>query len=202
MSDVRDLIDAEGLDPDEEGRLQRVHELLVEAGPPAELPPAPVTPGSPPAGEIVPFPIKRRPTVLVLVAAAVAAAAFGAGYLIGHSKAKTAPFAAGHVVSMKPTHAGASGLAVLKLAKPDSVGNWAMLMTVSGLPQQPQRAAYYELWLTRNGAAVAPCGAFRVHGSTTTVRFTVPYKLSRFDGWVVTIQQPGRESPGPAVLTT
>ena len=40
MSDFKDLIDADGLDPEEEARLRHVHELLVQAGPPPDLPPA------------------------------------------------------------------------------------------------------------------------------------------------------------------
>ena len=40
MSDFRDIIDTEGLNPDEEARLRRVHELLVRAGPPPDLPPS------------------------------------------------------------------------------------------------------------------------------------------------------------------
>ena len=34
MSDFRDIVDVESLDPLEEARLRRVHELLVQAGPP------------------------------------------------------------------------------------------------------------------------------------------------------------------------
>ena len=77
-----------------------------------------------------------------------------------------------------------------------------MEMTVTGLPEQPQRAAYYELWLTKNGKPTLPCGTFRVHGKTTTVRFTVPYSLKGVDGWVVTAHQPGEAEPGKVVLTT
>ena len=40
MSDFRDIVGTEGLDPDEEARLRRVHDLLVQAGPPPDLPPA------------------------------------------------------------------------------------------------------------------------------------------------------------------
>ncbi len=201
MTDFRDLVDVEGMEPEEEARLRRVHELLLEAGPPAELPPALTTPGAPPHGEIVPFPVKRRPLALVLVAAAIAAAAFGGGYLAGHSK-KSASFTAARVVQMRPEATGGAGFAVLKVAAEDKGGNWPMEMTVRGLPAQRQRAAYYELWLTKDGTPTAPCGTFRVHGSATTVRLSVPYPLRRFDGWVVTRQTPGGREPGPVVLTT
>jgi hypothetical protein len=203
MSDLRDLIDVEGLDPDEERRLQRVHELLLQAGPPAELPPE-LTGPSTPSAEIVQFPLLpgRRWAVGALIAATVAVAAFGGGYLFGHSKSKPSAFAAVNVEEMHAPQAGVAGFAVLRIAHGDSVGNWPMQITVSGLPQQRQRAAYYELWLTKHGKPVAPCGTFRVHGKTTTVRFTVPYQLKHYDGWVVTKDRPGEPEPGRVVLTT
>ena len=79
---------------------------------------------------------------------------------------------------------------MINIAEKDSVGNWPMQVEVSGLPEQSSHAAYYELWLTHNGKAVAPCGSFRVHGKTTRVRLSVPYPLKNFDGWVVTSQPP------------
>ena len=72
-----------------------------------------------------------------------------------------------------------------------------MLVEVSGLPEQTNQAAYYELWLTHNGKAVAPCGSFRVHGKTTRVRLSVPYSLKSFDGWVVTAQPPDAQRARP-----
>jgi len=93
-------------------------------------------------------------------------------------------------------------LAVLKLAGQDSVGNWPMEMAVTGLPKQAARGAYYELWLTKGGKPLVPCGTFRVHGKTTTVRFSVPYELSRYDGWIVTAVRPHEADPGRVVLTT
>jgi hypothetical protein len=77
-----------------------------------------------------------------------------------------------------------------------------MQVEVSGLPQQSNRVAYYELWLTRNGKAVAPCGSFRVNAKTTRVRLSVSYQLTKFDGWVVTSQTGKRDGLGPVVLTT
>jgi hypothetical protein len=202
MTDLRDIIDFDDLDPDERARLERVHELLLEAGPPVELPPALEQPVGTPEAEVIAFPLlpKRRVGASVLLAAAVAAAALVGGYAWGHSKAKPAPLAAAHIVSM---HGKAGSLAVLKVAKDDSVGNWPMEMSVSGLPEQTQRAAYYELWLTQKGGRpMLPCGTFRVHGKTTTMRFTVPYSLKQASGWVVTRQTPGGAEPGPVVLTT
>jgi hypothetical protein len=204
MTDFRDLIDVDNLDPAEAERLRRVHDLLLQAGPPAELPPELASPGQPPSAEILQFPSlpKRRWGVAVLVAAAVAFAAFGGGYLFGNSKAKPSAFSTEKVVEMHPPQAGVPGLAVLNVGAHDSVGNWPMEVTVQGLPEQKQRAAYYELWLQRTGAGDLPCGVFRVHGKTTTVRLSVPYSFKHARGWIVTKQAPGVAEPGPVVLTT
>ena len=77
-----------------------------------------------------------------------------------------------------------------------------MELLVSGLPTQKNRQAYYELWLSRNGKPVAPCGSFRVNPKNTTVRLSVPYHFSHFDGWVVTAQSAHDTTIGPIVLRT
>lgn len=202
--DLRDLIDTGDLDPIEEDRLRRVHDLLMQAGPPAELPPALANPGEPPSAEIVQFPSlpKRRWAVAAVAAAAVAVAAFGGGYLFGHSKARPASFNAERVVEMTSPQQGVAGLAVLRVERADAAHNWPMELTVQGLPEQPQRQAYYELWLTKGGKPILVCATFRVHGKSTTVRVSVPYSLKGFDGWVVTSHTPGQAEPGPVVLTT
>jgi Anti-sigma-K factor rskA len=194
-----ELVGGGDLTPEEEARLRRVHELLVQAGPPPDLPPELERPTRPPTAEILQFPLlpKRRWALLAVAAAAVLLVVFAGGYLVGH--AKPTSFSAQRVV---PMHGG-SALAVLQLGRSDSVGNWPMLLEVNGLPQQRNPGAYYELWLTKNGKPIAPCGAFRVAKRTTTVRLSVPYALRGFDGWVVTRQPPrdhGR--PGPVVLST
>ncbi len=201
MTDFHDLIDTAGLDPEEEARLRRTHALLVEAGPPPDLPPALETPPTESAdAEIVQFPLlpKRRWALAAVAAATLALLTFIGGYFYGNSKSKPSVFATRHVVAM---HGRGEANAVLRIATADSVGNWPMEMTVGGLPKQQSRSAYYELWLTKNGKAVAPCGTFRVHGKKTTVRFTVPYDLEHYDGWIVTSQQGDETPPGPVVLT-
>jgi len=40
VTEFRELIDPNDLSPEEEARLRRVHELLQQAGPPPDLPPA------------------------------------------------------------------------------------------------------------------------------------------------------------------
>jgi hypothetical protein len=201
MNEFNDIVDTTGLSPEEAERLRRVHELLVEAGPPADLPPALEQPADPAEGaQVVDFPLlpPRRWAVAAVAAAALAAVALGGGYLFGHAHAKTASFAAWRVVPMQ----GHGSLAVLRIGNHDKAGNWPMELLVSGLPTQPNREAYYELWLTRNGKPIAPCGSFRVNAQSTTVRLSVPYRFSRYDGWVVTAQPPNDRSIGPVVLRT
>ena len=201
MTDFNDLVDTSGLDPDEEARLRRAHAMLLQAGPPPDLPPALEAPPTQPAeAEIVQFPLlpKRRWALAAVAAATLALLTFIGGYFYGNSKSKPAAFTTSHVVAM---HGAGQADAVLRISSADSVGNWPMEMTVERLPEQRSRGAYYELWLTKNGKAVAPCGTFRVHGRKTTVRFTVPYDLKHYDGWIVTTQKGDNLPPGPTVLT-
>jgi len=142
----------------------------------------------------------RRRAGLALALAATLAAFVG-GYSFGHSKGKPSAFTSIRTVAMHGPSGGASH-GVINIAEKDSVGNWPMLLEVSGLPQQAKPSSYYELWLTHNGKAVAPCGSFRVNANTTRVRLSVPYALKNFDGWVVTTQDPDRNGLGSVVLTT
>ena len=201
-----DLVGTEGLSRDEEATLRRMHELLVEAGPPPDLSPdltlapVPTEEADPPE---VAFLLRRRRGRALVIALAATLAAFVGGYAFGHSKGKPAAFTSVRTVAMHGSAGAASSHGVIQIAEKDSVGNWPMLVEVSGLPEQTSHAAYYELWLTHNGKAVVPCGSFRVHGKTTRVRLSVPYSLKSFDGWVVTAQPSGRQDGlGPVVLTT
>jgi hypothetical protein len=200
MTDFLALVDTSGLAPAEEARLRRVHDLLVQAGPPPDLPPALLAPPlNAPEAAILQFPLlpRRRLALIAVAAAAAAVVVFGGGYLLGHSKSKPTAFKTVHVVSM---HGPGNALAVLRISAADSVGNWAMQVQVSGLPIQQQRSAFYELWLTRNGKAIAPCGTFRVHGKKTNLHFTVSYEFKKFDGWIVTAQPDVKRKVGPVVL--
>jgi hypothetical protein len=184
--DFDELVAAEELDPRERERLERVHDLLVQAGPPPELPPSLREPPAP-AGTWHAFPQRRR-GALILLAAAVSAAAFGAGYLVGGRHHGTG-FSSQAAIPMHGTSASPRAQASLLIAKRDASGNWPMLLSVSGLPQLPA-GGYYELYLTKHGRPAAACGVFRVHGGTTTVRLNAPYSLKSFDGWVVTRHVP------------
>ena len=197
-----DLIGADGLTAEDEARLRRVHELLVAAGPPPDLspsleaPPVPSEEADPPE---VAYLFRRRRGLVAALVLAAAIAAFAGGYAFGHNKAKPEAFSSVHTVTM---HGDAGSRGLIRIAAPDRVGNWPMEVEVSGLPEQTDRKAYYELWLTRDGKTIAPCGSFRVHGKTTSVRLTVPYVLRSFDGWVVTSQPAHAREPCNVVLTT
>jgi len=185
----------------ERERLRSVHDLLVAAGPPPELSPALAEPPEVGGATVSLFPRRRR-TTLLLIAAALAAAAFGGGYFAGgHGRGSRSAFESVGAVQMHGTDAAPNALATIELGDVDRAGNWPMLVTVQGLPQL-ERGAYYELYLTRHGRIAAPCGTFTVHPGTTKVRLNAPYKLSRYDGWVVTKHVAGRPESSQALLTT
>jgi hypothetical protein len=163
------------LEPGERTRLQRVHELLLAAGPPPELPPELAEPPAEPRAQVIPFPRRYR-AAAIGVAAAVAVALFGIGYGIGHGTTRDEAF------TVPMTGRGATGELVV-FAK-DAAGNWPMELTVRGLPAlSPGRS--YELWLTKGGRPVEPCGSFAVAGTETEVPLNAPYVLRDYDGWIV-----------------
>ena len=79
--EFRELV-GDDLTPEERARLERVHELLVAAGPPPELPPALAEP----PGESRPSPMglpRRRAGAILALAAAIALVAFIGGFVAG-----------------------------------------------------------------------------------------------------------------------
>ena len=196
--EFEDLVGSD-LPAEERERLRRAHDLLVAAGPLPELPPELEHRVEPAPAEVVSIFMRRRAAVVGILAAALAALAFGGGFLIGHSH--RAGFAAAFTVRMHGTPAAPNALGSIQIGKHDNDGNWPMVVKVSSLAKLPPHA-YYTLWLTKQGKPVAPCGTFRAHGARTSLTFTVAYPLKRFDGWVVTRQNPGHDKPGPVVLTT
>lgn len=168
-----DLVGAD-LPPGERERLRRVHDLLVAAGPPPEMP---ELLASPPVRAL-----RRRRVTALLIAAALALASFGAGWLLGGTNDE---FDVRRAVPMRPTANAPNASALIELGYPDEEGNWPMLVTVRGLKPLPE-GGYYELLLTRNGRPVAVCGSFKVKAQgATTVRLGASYDLSNFDGWVI-----------------
>jgi hypothetical protein len=181
----------EDLDPDERARLERVHRLLLQVGPPPEVP---LELREPPAAEPVRLlPTRRRPA-LALIAAALASVAFGSGYLVAGRSDDPEVF---RTVAMTGVGEGRSGLASIEILEQDGAGNWPMIVRVRGLGESRSRDDYYELWLTKDGELAESCGRFIVEGGVTEVTLTVPYGFKNYDGWVVTRR--GSDEP---LLTT
>jgi hypothetical protein len=192
--DFRGLIGDE-LAPEEEARLRRTHDLLVAAGPPAELTPelehAPV-PGREPAPRVEGLPARRRGRVLAL-ALGFAAAMLVVGYLFG---ARSEGFDTDYSVEMNATPAAPAADAVIDVGTEDETGNKPLQLKVRGLPRQPS-GGYYELYLTRPGRTRATCGTFGVREGTTTVRLNAPYDFDTPHGWIVIAHRPSGEQSGP-----
>jgi len=183
----------------ERARLRAVHDLLVQAGPPAELSPELE------AGPTLALTLQRRPRParrrVLLLAAAVAliAMAFLGGYITGNGKGDG--LAPGTTMSLVGTKAAPAALASLRIQPADAAGNWPMKISVTGLPKLPPHG-YYTVYLVRNGKPFAPCGYFVISTGNrgTSVWLNAPYKLQPHDTWVVTKQMPGHHQAGPIVL--
>jgi hypothetical protein len=199
MKDKPDFRELVGDLPEEErARLERVHELLIAAGPPPELPPALVEPDLDPRDENVEFLPRRRAGLVLGIAAAVGVAAFLGGFLAGRAKE---PFPKVFEVPMQGTAQAANASATIQVGKADEAGNWPLKVVVRGLKPLP-KGQYYEMFLTKGtDKRAATCGTFRVIQSGDSVRLNAPYNFRRFDGWVVTLERPG-SGKHPIVLTT
>jgi hypothetical protein len=181
----------------ERERLRQVHELLVQAGPPAEL--SPETEAGPTLG----MTLARRPrrvrrgVMLLAAAVAILALAFLAGYVAGNGGGGSA---SGRVLRLAGTAVAPNALASLEIEHADAAGNWPMTLTVTGLPKLQGRA-YYEVFLVRDGKPYAPCGSFKVAADRgITVQLNAPYRLKSGDTWVVTRQEPKSRKAGAVVL--
>lgn len=194
-----ELIGAETTGTERE-RLLRAHELLVQAGPPPELPPS--LQKAPSFGV---FSLQQRRVVkrraLVLLAAALSVAVvFFAGYAVrggGSTKADQPVIS----LALKGTVALPSARGTLAVWK-SREGNWPMTLSVVGLPTLAHHA-YYEVYLVRNGHPWGLCGTFRGTGSSRalTVTLNAPYSLRAGDSWVVTRPTASGGEPGQTVLS-
>jgi hypothetical protein len=178
------------LEGSERERLRRVHDLLVAAGPPPDLPAQlEAAPRSAPSAVL-----RRRRIAVLALAAALGLGVFALGFLAGdrHSGPQGE-----RVVAMSGTPAAPGATASLTVFKGDAAGNWPMTLTVRGLPPTTGSRPY-ELWLVRKGKLVALCGYFlaETHGPTV-VSMNAPYALKQYDGWVVVVE--GSKTP---LLTT
>jgi hypothetical protein len=198
-----DELAGDELTSDEERRLRRAHDLLLQAGPLEELPPTlahPRTEGprerAGDGSNVFQLLPRRRVGAALALAAAIAVVAFLGGYLAGYNRnGFTAQFNV-------PMHAASGAAAAnIKVGKRDAEGNWPLQVELRNLPRL-KGGAYYEMYLTR-GKQRWTCGTFAGGGAkTVSVRLTAPYELRRGDGWIVTVERPGSRHPGPTVLTT
>jgi hypothetical protein len=167
------------LEPAERARLERVHELLIAAGPPPEnVRPAPAAPSR-----------RGRGTLLALAAAlAVAAFALGAA-AVDRWGGPNVDF----TETMTGTPAAEEATGSLVVFDLDEAGNWPMELRVAGLP--PARSGRpFELWLTRDGELAALCGGFLTAADgSAVVPMNAPYRFDEFDGWVIV--EEGSETP-------
>jgi hypothetical protein len=179
--------------PDERERLQRVHDLLVQAGPPPELSPA-LASIAPPA-DAVPeederdvswLPRRRLGATLVFVGAVIAAT-FGLGYLAGGSDSGGGETASSvRIENTAPMKSNGAASGVVNVVRRDASGNTPLIVTVRGLAPLAQ-GDYYILSLAKDGKPTVTCGTFNVASSKQqTLRMSAAYDLKGFDGWVVT----------------
>jgi hypothetical protein len=177
------------LDGGERDRLRRVHELLVQAGPPPEMSTATApslvsAPAPPRRGR------RRRGALIALAAALGVAAAFTIGLVLAESDNPSAD----RVVAMSGPGGASASIEVNDL---DDAGNWPMLLEVEGLPPA-EGGRLFQLWLTRGSELKALCGSFlTAENGRAVVPMNAPRRLDDFDGWVVVVD--GSTEP---VLTT
>jgi hypothetical protein len=190
--DFRELVGGD-LGADEAARLERVHRLLLEAGPPADLPPQLAEPPGERRAKVIALPPRRVAARLVL-AAALIGAAFGGGYLAGH---RNGAETWGQPIAMR---GAGERLASIRLGTVDRGGNWPLILRVRGLGPLPARG-YYELYLAEDGKLGPSCGTFRVHPGITEVRMNAPYRLDRWDEWVIVKHVPGQRESAPLLTT-
>ncbi|HET7759643.1 MAG TPA: anti-sigma factor [Gaiellaceae bacterium] len=193
-----ELAGGDDLSPEEAARLERVHDLLIAAGPPPELPPRLAEPTPAPREDSpVAFLPRRRTGLALALAAALALIAFVGGFVAGNHRGQQFPTK--YSVAMHGTTFASNASAVIKIGSDDSNGNWPLKVTVHGLKQLPE-GQFYEMYLTRHGKAVATCGTFRLT-SGDSVRLNAPYNLRSYSGWIVTREGRGTAAH-PVVLRT
>jgi len=193
-----ELAGGDDLSPEEAARLERVHDMLVAAGPPPELPPRLADPQPAPREDSpVAFLPRRRTGLALALAAAVALIAFVGGFVAGKQRGNQ--FATQFTVPMHGTAIAANASAVIHIGNDDSNGNWPLKVVVHNLKQLPE-GQFYEMYLTRHGRAAATCGTFRL-SSGDSVRLNAPYNLRSYTGWIVTREGTGSKT-APVILRT
>jgi hypothetical protein len=175
--------------PEERDRLRRVHELLIQAGPPPELSPALASmpaPDEEPADEadVAWLPPRRLGAALVL-AATLVLASFAVGYFAGNNRSNVGNETL-KVTRTVVLHGEGAETGVVSVGEVDADGNIPMVITVRGLAPLPE-GDYYSLALTKGGKPIVTCTTFNVGDrGTNTVDLVAAYDLQGFDGWAVT----------------
>jgi hypothetical protein len=195
--DFRELV-GEDLPEEERARLERVHDLLVAAGPPPELPPSLAEPTTEAPGVVVPFLPRRRIGAAIGLAAAVGLVAFVGGFIAGHTGEQ---FRKTFERPMHGTTLAPQASATIEIGKLDESGNWPLKLDVRGLKPLP-KGSFYEMYLSKKGRPAATCGTFTISRSTLSVRLNAPYSLRRYDGWIVTRETEAGGGSHPIVLRT
>jgi hypothetical protein len=181
----------------ERTRLLAVHEALVEAGPPPELPET--LRDVPQPGKVSTLRQQTTPRKLALLAAAflIAVAVFTIGFATGKKATDTAKPV--ETLQLSGTPSAPRAKATLDVQREVS-GNVPMTLEVSGLPRSTSE--YYTVWLVRHGQTVGSCGSFVISKPTrtATLKFTAPYSLKKGDTWEVTRQAYGRYYRGSTTV--
>jgi hypothetical protein len=194
-----ELVDDETTGAERE-QLRHVHDLLLRAGAPPELPPELE------AGPSLQVTFARRRQrakkrgMLLLAAALVAVLVFIGGYAAGNGQKGSRGAGPVTTLNLKGTTIAPHAQASLEVWHPRD-GNWPMTLSVVGLDQLPPRR-YYEVYVVRGGKILGSCGVFRVNQTRNPVVVTLnaPYPLQKGDTWVVTRQGVGGVEPGQTVL--
>jgi hypothetical protein len=136
--------------------------------------------------------------VAFVAAAALVAVAFGLGFYLGD---RGSEFRKSESFAMHGVGPAQGASASILVGNRDSVGNWPMLVRIRGL--KPLENGWYELFLTKGGKKIAPCGTFAVREEgVTEVRLSVAYDLERYDGWIIVAYDVDTHKTGPALLRT
>jgi hypothetical protein len=187
----------------ERERLLQAHELLLQAGPPAELPPELRRAPSMEVPRIEQRRKAKRRVLLLLAATLTVVAVFFAGYAVsGQRTSKSVSPSPAQVISLRGTKLAPRARATLEVSHAQG-RNLPMRLSVAGLRRLPPHV-YYDVYLVRNGR-VEPwglCGSFVVDAPSRvlTLKFNAPYGHEKGDSWVVTRPGPSSEEPGKTVL--
>jgi hypothetical protein len=196
--DFDDLV-GNDVEAGERERLLRVHDLLLQAGPPPEISPDLEAPTL--AMTIGARKPRRAARPLALLAAALVALvlAFVIGYAVGNGDGNG--LASGQTLELAGTKAAPDALASLRVQPMDTSGNFPMTLAATGLPKLPPRG-YYTVWLMRGPRPLGPCGTFKVEGEDAGINISLnaPYPLKQGDWWAITRQMPGQHDFGTIVL--